>query len=144
MSHLCTGEAREFASIKDIVSAAYALGWSVRYGKQVRYYAGDGPACDVVIEFSDDETNGRHKLNEKYNIGFQKLQNGHYQAVYDNAMDGRAVRPSSEIDAVTKRVMGKFKQAYYAAGIKRQAANTRRSVQKQVMPGGVVRLRVQY
>lgn len=143
MSHICKGEGRVFKRLEDIVAAAKALGWQVKYGEKVRYYYGVGEVCDVVVEMRDDVVNERgESLNKKYNIGFKQNEKGEYEAIYDNAMNGRAVFEETKSDAVTQRVIGLFKQAYNEANVRRQAVAKRKTVTKQIGVDGVVRMRI--
>ena len=134
MSKLVSGDAK-ITDLDLVWEAAKALGWLVHtsmLGVQVKYFDGNGPICDVVIQPQHEEDARGRDVGSKYTIGFtQDRQTRKVTMYHDNAMNGGAVYSveSGQMDDTTMRVVGKMRQALGEAQITRilhkQRANWR-------------------
>ena len=124
MSKLVSGDAK-ITDLYLVWEAAKRLGWLVHTrldGVQVKYYDGNGPVCDVVIQPQHEEDARGRDVGSKYTIGFtQDRQTRKVTMYHDNAMNGGAVYSveSGQMDDTTMRVVGKMRQAIGEAQVRR-------------------------
>lgn len=138
MSHLCTIKT-EIRDIQTLREACQALGWQLCEGGKVRYFYGKGQECDYTIEFNGVEKASYGLEKGKFNLGLVKSGTG-YEVLCDNAMSGSRMLAVDQQDEVTAGIMGKLKQAYAVAKVKKQAQKQRLRVKQTLNSDGSVNI----